>query len=691
MSVSSFIPEYKIKPLALALALCCSATVAAQESELPRIDVFAKKAAQQQPGSVAVISKEKLEVLQPLSTQDALKTVPGVTVREEEGYGFIPNIGMRGLNSNRSQKVLVLEDGAPVAPSLFLANESYYSPRVERMEEIEVLKGAAGLRYGPTTIGGVINYKTKRTERGAAVTAKVGSHGYRLLGVDAGGANAKADMIGGISLVSAKGDGFRHNAFDMTDVVLKGGMALDENNWISAKATRYDNKINTSYVGLSPNEYLNTPEKNSAPNDFFLTDRSGIDFNHELTLSKNAQLNTLLYWSELRRDYWRREVDKRTADTTTFKACDGKAYCMNGNNRTFDMLGVDSRLQFDYAGFGFQNEAEIGVRLHQEHLTNQKVGSKTDVNARTGDMREDVRSSAKSLALFGQNRFLITPDFAATVGVRVESYQQDIRNQLKSKSGETSNTEFVPGLGLTWQLQPQTQLFAGIHKGFSPAMVATAVSPNAAGDYVDQLLDAERSTNFELGLRGNQQALRYEVTLFQLDFANQIVNQSVAAGVTKANGGQTIHRGLEAGLGLDLGEGWSVDSNATYVPTAKFNNVVNGLGPNGNRIPYTPKLTGNLSLNYQMGGLKTSLSANYQASQFVDAANTVLQSVDGRKGEIDAFTTVSLNAQYQVNPQLSVFGTVRNLADKKYIVSRNPDGIFPGAVRNIEVGMRYKF
>ena len=192
-------------------------------------------------------------------------------------------------------------------------------------------------------------------------------------------------------------------------------------------------------------------------------------------------------------------------------------------------------------------------------------------------------------------------------------------------------------------------------------------------------------------MRGNQQALRYEVTLFQLDFANQIVNQSVAAGVTKANGGQTIHRGLEAGLGVDLGEGWSVDSNATYVPTAKFNNVVNGLGPNGNRIPYTPKLTGNLSLNYQMGGLKTSLSANYQASQFVDAANTVLQSVDGRKGEIDAFTTVSLNAQYQVNPQLSVFGTVRNLADKKYIVSRNPDGIFPGAVRYIEVGMRYKF
>jgi Fe(3+) dicitrate transport protein len=222
-------------------------------------------------------------------------------------------------------------------------------------------------------------------------------------------------------------------------------------------------------------------------------------------------------------------------------------------------------------------------------------------------------------------------------------------------------------------------------------MVATAISPNAAGDYVDQLLDAERSTNFELGLRGNRHALRYEVTVFQMDFANQIVNQSASAGVTKANGGQTLHRGMEAGVGLEIGAGWSVNSNATYVPTAKFINVINGLGPLGNRLPYTPKLTGNLGLNYQMAGLNTSLSANYQSSQFVDSANTILQSSDGRKGKIDAFTTISLNALYKINPQLSIFGTLRNLADKKYIVSRNPDGIFPGAVRNVELGMRYKF
>lgn len=126
-----------------------------------------------QPGSVAIITRETLDILQPLSTQDALKSVPGIVVREEEGYGFIPNIGLRGLNPNRSQKLLVLEDGVPVAPGLFTSNESYYSPRIERMEGIEVLKGAAGLRYGPSTIGGVINYQTKNQKMASQSLVKL--------------------------------------------------------------------------------------------------------------------------------------------------------------------------------------------------------------------------------------------------------------------------------------------------------------------------------------------------------------------------------------------------------------------------------------------------------------------------------------------------------------------------------------
>ncbi|OZA36511.1 MAG: TonB-dependent siderophore receptor, partial [Hydrogenophilales bacterium 17-64-34] len=385
----------RIKPLCLALAVAAAisfpAHALAADIELPRIDVVGEdgEAIARQPGSVAIVTREELELTQPLSVQDALKSVPGIVVREEEGYGFIPNIGMRGLNPNRSQKLLVLEDGVPVAPGLFLANESYYSPRIERMQSIEVLKGAAGLRYGPTTIGGVVNYKTKDPEQGAKVTAKIGTHGYRSIGLDAGGTAPSGEAIGGISLVKAEGDGFRNNGFDMTDLMVKGGMALGENQWVGVKFTRYDNEINTSYVGLRPNEYKNDPTKNPAPNDYFLTDRNSFDINHEWQINDTVKLKTLLYWSQLTRDYWRREVQARSANGTTFVPCDGSAYCMNGNNRTFEMMGLDSRLHVNYDGFGVKNEAEIGIRLHSDKLNNTKLRSKTDPNARSGDLTED--------------------------------------------------------------------------------------------------------------------------------------------------------------------------------------------------------------------------------------------------------------------------------------------------------------
>ncbi len=681
------------KPRMIALAVSAAVLLPMQslaaEIQLPRIDVIGEQedAIAKQPGSVAIITSEELELQQPLSVQDALKSVPGIIIREEEGYGFIPNIGMRGLNPNRSQKLLVLEDGVPIAPGLFLANESYYSPRIERMQSIEVLKGAASLRYGPTTIGGVINYKTKDPEDGVRVTAKAGTHGYQLFGFDAGGATPSGEGVGGISIVTAKGDGFRDNEFDMTDVVLKGGMQLTNNQWISAKFTYYDNEINTSYVGLRPNEYRRNPDKNPAPNDYFITDRKSFDVNHEWEISDSVRLNTLLYWAELQRDYWRRDIASggKTADGTIFVACGGSSYCMSGRNRNFEMMGIDSRLFITHNTFGIKNETEIGIRLHSDEMRNQTVRSKTNPNARSGDLTGDETQKADGVALFVQNRFELNDKIAITPGLRVESYDQKRTNEKTGVSGKTNNTEVMPGVGMTWQIVPEAQLFAGAFRGFSPAMVATAIS----GDGVDQQLDAERSTNYEIGVRGALQRLSYEATYFRMDFDNQIVNQSLSGGVDKANGGKTLHEGIELGLGYDLTGGWSVDGSATWLPTAEFRN--DSLGPSGNRLPYAPKFTSNLNLNYKIGDFRTTLGAYYVSEQYVDAANTKAESTDGTKGEIDAYTVFNLSAFYDINKQWSVFGTVRNLADRKYIASRNPDGIFPGAERNAEIGASYKF
>ena len=659
----------------------------AKEIELPSINVIDRQegGASSIPGAIDIISPEEMEMIQPASLQDALKIVPGVNARDEEGYGAIPNIGIRGLSPNRSTKVLILEDGAPIQPSLFLSNASYYSPPVERISSIEVLKGATGLRYGPNTIGGVINYQSKTPLKDGIVKGKLGSHGYRLLELEAGTSSEQKSMGGGINLITSEANGFRNNGYRMNDILVKGGMAIGQSQWLGLKLTRYENEINTSYVGLRPDEFIHTPTKNPAPDDQFLSNRTSFDINHELEIDTSTKLKTLMYWSQLERNFWRRDVASKTRQGTSFVDCGGTAYCVTGRNRNFDMLGIDSRLFTNYQAFGIQNESEIGVRLHSETMSNKTERSNAGPRARTGVITGNENNDAKAVALYLQNRFLFTDQFAVTPGVRVESYRQNRKNEMNGVQGQANNTELVPGIGATWQLAPELQLYSSVYKGFAPAMISAAIS----GDGVDQKLDAERSMNIEFGFRGQAQKWTYEGAAFRMDFSNQIVNQALSGGISKTNGGQSLHQGAEGALGYAITSAWSVLANATYIPVAEFKG--GALGPIGNRIPYTPKLTGNLGLNYSKDGLKSFLNAYHVSSQYADSVNTVEESNDGTKGLIPSFTTLNWSVVYSPQKHLKLFGVVRNLFDKKFISGRSPDGIFPGAERNFELGLAYQF
>ena len=676
-----------ISSLALLYGGSFSSWVQAQDIALPRIDIVGREenALSKIPGTVDVINQKKMEELQPQSLQDVLKTIPGVNIRGDEGgLGSIPNIGIRGLNPSRSSKVLLLEDGAPIQPSLFISNASYYSPPVERIGGIEVLKGASGLKYGPSNIGGVVNYLSKTPSQGFKLTGKLGNYGYRLAEVEAGGKSSSNGAIGGINFIQSESNGYQGNGFKMYDILMKGGIEIAQNQWLSLKYTHYDNNINTSYVGLRPDQYSNRIKDNPAPNDRFITQRNAVDLNHSIEISPDTKINTLMYWSKLSRDYWRQSILTRTQDSTIFKACDVGSDCLVGRNREFQMLGLDSRINHAYKAFGISNEAEFGIRLHTESQINQLVSSKT--LAYSGRVSSHEENKANSLAMYAQNRFLLSKDFALIPGVRVESYNQTRSNVITGKEGSAKNVETIPQLGATWQLIPQAQVYGSIYKGFAPAQLATAIDEKG----VDQQLAPERSTNMELGLRGKSGAFSYDSAVFSMNFSNQIVNQSLAAGISKANGGKSLHQGAELALAYKFVQGWSINGNATYIPVAKFVGT-NSLGRDGNRIPYTPKLTSNLGISYEKNGFNTLVSLNYVSAQYADSANTVEQNAIGTLGEVPAFTTVNWSANYAINKEWKLFGVINNIFDKRYISSRSPDGIFAGAPLNFQAGMSYQF
>ncbi|MFA5626295.1 MAG: TonB-dependent receptor [Thiohalomonadaceae bacterium] len=677
------------RALALAIAAALAPAAVADEVRLPRIDVVgeSEQDVAKQPGSVAIVTKEALELQQPHSTEEALKAVPGVVIKPEEETAIVANIGLRGLSA-ADYKSLILEDGVPVAPGLFVGNGRYYNPRIQRMESIEVLKGAASLRYGPNTIGGVINYKTKQPEDGFSVAGRAGSFGYREAVIEAGGSAPSGEASGGVVYTRASSDGFQRKGFDMEDLMVKGGMAIGDNQWVGIKFTHYENDANISYRGLFLDDYKKGETYNPAPDDWFLTGRKSVDLNHEWEISSNAHLNTVLYWSEMYRDYWRYSVENAAS-----VAAGRWVYtdALAGNNRSFERNGIDSRLHITHNSFGMQNDTELGVRVDHESMNNRRINATRDY-PRSGTLASEVIESASSVAIFVQNRFVVSDRLAVTPGLRVESYEQETNN-LKddAKDGRTNNTEVMPGIGATLQITPRAQLYGGVYKAFAPAQNADAIS---GGE--DQRLKAERSMNYEIGVRGASERMRYEFTAFRMDFSNQVI-PSNSGGYVKENGGKTLHQGLEGAFGYDFDSGFSVDVNATYVPEAKFiGDRYSGAtlaAADGNRITYTPELAANLILAYRSGGLKTALHANYVGAQYTDTLNTdaLVENTSGFfTGKLAAYTTVDLSAQYAVNKQLSVSAAVKNLTDERYIASLR-QGIYAGPSRSFELGAKYKF
>lgn len=673
--------------VALAVAAIMQAPLAAHAETivLPRIDVIAggENAIEQQPGSVSIVGPTQIEQIQPLSTEDALRTVPGVHIKGEEESGIVANIGIRGLSA-ADYKSLILEDGVPVAPGLFVGNGRYYNPRIQRMSEIEVLKGAAALRYGPNTIGGVVNYKTKDPIDGFAISGRVGSHQYRETNVEAGTKTPSGDAKVGLFYTRAESDGFQNKGFDMEDLMLKGGMQLGDKQWLGAKFTYHKNDANISYRGLFLGAYKAGAKYNPAPDDYFLTERKSFDLNHLWEINSDVSLSTLVYWSEMNRDYWRFAVNNAAS-----QAAGRWVYTNNvaGYNRSFERVGLDSRLTVNHKTFGIGNQAEIGIRIMDEEMVDQQINA-TRANPRSGTIGADRVDSAVSYALFVQNRFDVTDRLSITPGLRIENYEQKRRDRRNSANdGRSSNTEYLPGVGATYRLSAEAQLYGSVYKAFSPPLNSQSIVTG-----VDQQLDAERSNNIEVGVRGRSGNARYEITAFQMDFDNQIT-PAISGGLTNANAGSTMHRGMEAAFGYAWASGISLDANMTWIPTADYREDRGGGILRGNRLPYSPEWLANVTLAYTKGPLRTALIGRYVDEQYGDGDNSEPITGSGNaiwKGKLDSYHTFDLTASYDVNKQFRVFGAIKNLTDERYIASLR-QGIYAGPERFFELGARYAF
>jgi Fe(3+) dicitrate transport protein len=668
------------------------------------------------PGSGDTIEAEDLERARVLTVNEALRQVAGIYPRDEEGLGLRPNIGVRGLSPTRSSEVLLLEDGLPLTYGPYGDNATYSHPPLRRFARIEVLRGASQIRFGPHTVGGVVNYISPRApdEFGGSLFLAGGDLGYAEAALSLGGPIAGFRVLGHVN--STGFDGIRENHdLEFNDYSLRIERSLAPNHELTARFSVNEENSQVSYSGLTTAEFNANPFGNPLRNDRFDTQRYTGAITHGWQITPSIDLTTSVYALYFNRDWWRQSSNsgQRPSDSSDL-ACGGMANLnttcgTEGRLREYHQYGIESRLRWEGSLLGADTDLEAGLRYHSERQSRLQVNADTPTGRTPGvttnggtpenNLRYADAWSGFALATFDYGRFAISP------GVRVEAIEYERTNRLNGLTASTDLTEIIPGLGVTYDINDSLVAYGGVHSGFSPPRIEDIVTN--AGGTVD--LDAEESTNWELGLRGTPaRGFDIDVSYFVMEFDNQIVPASVAGGVgaTLTSAGETRHAGLEATARYSLRDAGVMQRDDLYLRTAitwvgeaeyvgdRFSNV-SGFGAvsvTGNRLPYAPEWIVSAAVGYEWGDwLNLQAELQYTGEMFTDDLNTVGPIANGQRGLIEDAAIVNLAANYTPGgDDVTYFVTMKNVFDELYIVDR-ARGILPGAPRMVQAGLSLRF
>lgn len=679
-------------------------------------------------GSGHVIGRRQLERFEYDDAQAILQQIPGVYVRQEDGVGLRPNIGMRGVNPDRSKKLTLMEDGILFGPAPYSAPAAYYFPLMTRMDQVRVIKGPSAIAYGPQTVGGAVDLITRTPDKGThgAVDLALGQYLYnkqhaffthageqvRLVveGTRLGNTGFK-DLPGG-------GDtGFTRNEWMAKVSYLLDPRARDQHEF-SLKATYSDEASNETYLGLADMDFRESPLQRypASALDRMENHRTSLVFGYSFEGAGKAQpkLKMNLYRHDFDRT-WRKfntlagasasdvladpenplyssyyDVLRGAADSVL----PGEDLLIGPNHRTFVSQGLQTVLTLHPTTGPFKHSLEAGVRLHNDsirRLHEQDVflmqdgelfpaGDPTQVT--TSNLEETYATALHVLDAIEWNRLLVTP------GVRVEIIHSRSDNYLASTTATDGYAAVMPGVGVYYGITPDLGVLGGVHRGFSPSAPGTGAP-------------VESSINYEAGARYQDKLVRAELIGFYSDYSNLTDICTFASGCTADDLDRQFSAGAARILGLEgfvrteprLGE-WAFPATLAYTLTkGEFLTTFDSADPiygsvtTGDQIPYLPEHQLNATLGIEERRFGASATMTYVARMREVAGSAPLDQTMATDEQIWA----DFGGYYRPVPWLEIYANLRNAFDGHFIVSRRPYGARPNAPRWFQAGIKAKF
>lgn len=698
--------------------------------------VGSKFKAKNRAGSTSFISPADLKTFNYADVSRVLGRIPGITVQEEDGFGLRPNIGMRGTNPNRSEKITLMEDGVLIAPAPYSAPAAYYFPTTNRMQAFEIIKGGSQIQYGPNTTSGTINMVSTQipSKFSGNIVATYGNYNTKRTYFNLGDNYENFAYL--VEYNNRNSDGFKtidysdkKTGFQGNDYVAKFRINTDFDvktyQSLTFKLQYSEDNDNETYLGLTDVDFKANPYRRylGSNEDNIDTEHFQMMATHYIKPAKNLTFTTKAYRNTFARNWYK--LDGVNLGTTTvsinnilenpaaynaeYNAITGSsntianALRVKANNRTYEAQGIQTVGNFKLEKNAFTHEIEFGIRYHEDYedrfqwvdgfAVNNKVLNRTNAGVAGTDANRITSANAIAthvLYNLSYDKFTFSP------GIRYENIDLLSEDYGKSDTGRTGKNlviekndvgVWIPGIGILYDINEHYNVFASVHKGFSP--------PGAkAGE------DAENSVNTEIGFRMNKNAFSGELIYYYNDFSNLQGSDNMSGGGSGTgdlfNAGEAIVNGIELAATYDFLYNNTnqfrlpVTLSYTYTDTkldSTFASPIWGNVVPSDEIPYIPKNQIAIMADFEFN--KFQFAMGYR---FVDAFRTKAgQGTIPANYKVDSYSVFDTSAKYLVSKNVTFMVNVINLFDAENAISRVPAGLRPAHPFGINAGISARF
>jgi len=632
----------------------------------------AKKIIETTPGGVAIVDSERFEDRYSLNFEDTLALTPGVYAQKR--FGEEVRIAIRGSGLSRGfhlRGLTLLQDGIPFN----LADNSADFQEADSLayQRIEVFKGANGLQYGGTTLGGAINMvsKTGHSQSGDQLRMEIGSNATFRTNIQTGRVFDTTDFF--LSATGTSSDGFRQHE-DQENIKLNSNIGAVLSDSVETRFYISGNVIDQELPGsVTLSTALDSPERadpSSITQDWArdirsvrVSNKTTIDIGADDTLDVGAFVNAKDLYHPI--TAFVGVIDQESLDYGVFAQASGEYSLSEYRNRY--RVGINSQL------------GGVDAKLYK------------NIGGNRGDLLSDRDQNSRNVTVYGENSFYLDPEFAVVFGGQLiwsDRELDDHRNSAKSDS-EIFHS-FNPKIGVLYEPVSQAQFFGNLSRSYEVPTFSELTQGGAAGFTP---IDAQKGWTAEIGTRGGSSDFAWELSVYRAWLDGEMLQFTTGPAIPAStfNAKDTVHQGVELGFASRILENaLSSCDSVTWRNAYTFSDYFfsDDLQYGDNRIAGQPRSFYQTELRYEHGaGWFTAIDLELASDADVDFANTL---------KAPGYGVVSLNGGYAFSEQIDLFIEGRNLLDRGFVSTfstitdstGNTAVFYPGDGRRVFGGIR---